>query len=107
MLPYLSPERLLLIAGVLTIAACGERDPYYRTDVWRPTGANAANLAAMVANPHDLIAGRGVSRVDTKASTIAVNRIWAADPKPLPAGASAGGQSAASGGGGGSPAPGG
>ena len=57
--------------------AASSRDPYYRTDVWQPNGANAANIAAMVADPHDLIRGRGDSRVLAKAPEQAVEKVWA------------------------------
>ena len=51
------------------LAACQDMDPYARTDVWQPTGANAGNIAAMVANPHDLIRGRGVRSYRSKQSS--------------------------------------
>lgn len=89
----MTPNRFLLGFGVLLIAGCAQRDPYQRTDVWRPTGVNASNLAAMVANPADLIAGRGESRHDTKASTIAIGHVWAAEPQPLSHGGQGGGSS--------------
>ena len=65
------------------LAACQDMDPYTRTDMWQPTGANAGNIAAMVANPYDLIRGRGVPIVDTKESTIAIGHLWTDTPKPL------------------------
>lgn len=64
------------LIGLLLLAGCASRDPYRRTDVWQPTGANAANLAAMVANPHDLISGRGDNRQLAKMPYRAVERIW-------------------------------
>ena len=67
-------------------------DPYLRTDVWQPTGANAANIAAMVADPHDLISGHGV--IMREASTNRPSRlshIVADQPKPLQGGGGGGG----------------
>jgi len=94
----------LLPIALLALAGCGSRDPYRRTDVWQPTGSNAANLAAMVANPNDLRQGRGVTRIGTIEPAAAVNRLWTDNPRPLApsAGASAG-SGAPAGQGGGSP----
>lgn len=89
-----SAAPFVLAACLVGVAGCGQRDPYMRTDVWRPTGANAANIAAMVANPHDLIAGRGVARQDTKASELAVEHIWSGQSQSLSGGATAGSSSA-------------
>jgi type IV pilus biogenesis protein CpaD/CtpE len=95
------------IASLLALAGCDSRDPYLRTDVWQPTGANAGNIAAMVANPHDLISGRGSAVQNSNEPALAVNHIWLDQPKPLstaPGGGGGGGGSSgggASGGGGG------
>ena len=50
------PCLLLAVAG---LSACAETDPYSRNYSWQPTGANAINIAAQVANKNDLIRGRG------------------------------------------------
>lgn len=95
----------IVVIGTVAIGAlsgCESRDPYLRTDVWRPTGANAANIAAMVADPHDMISGRGVVRKDTKAPELAVEHIWSDQPKPLLGGGGGGGSSSGGSGGGGS-----
>lgn len=77
--------RHLTALGVVTLlAACDQYDPYHRTDVWYPTGASASNLAVMVANPSDLIRGRGTQRSDGKEAVLAVDRVWLDKPKPLP-----------------------
>ena len=96
-----------LIGGVLCLAACQDMDPYTRSDTWQPTGANQGNLAAMVANPNDLIRGRGVTTVDTKDTTLAIDRVWTDQPKALldpggggSSGGGGGGGSGGSGGGG-------
>jgi len=88
------------LGAIVALAGCMDRDPYRRTDVWRPTGANAANIAAMVANPKDMVRGHGTARTSSNPQMIAVERINADRPKPLPnpnatAGASAGGGSGA------------
>jgi hypothetical protein len=104
-MPRLTPWLLAgSLAATLTLAGC-DRDPYRRTDVWYPTGANAANLAAMVANPADLVHGHGVSSTDSKAQRLAVERIWSDSPRGLGSatgGGGGGGGGSGSGGGGGS-----
>lgn len=65
------------------LAGCESADPYHRTDVWYPTGANAGNIAAMAANPRDLIAGRGSERAGARQAAGAIDRVWSDQPKPL------------------------
>lgn len=63
--------------GILALAGCTSLDPYYRQDVWQPSGANAANIAAMVANPYDLIRGHGSRSLSlSKDQVTAVDRAW-------------------------------
>ncbi|HEX2943701.1 MAG TPA: hypothetical protein VHO91_21775 [Rhodopila sp.] len=73
---------MLMIASIGT-SGCSDRDPYLRTDVWRPTGANAANIAAMVVNPRDLVMGRNASSRDTKAAGLAVEHVWTNQLQPF------------------------
>lgn len=75
--------RAALVTPVLMVAGCQEMDPYTRPDTWQPTGANAGNIAVMVANPYDLIRGRGAAAVDSKASGQAIGRVWTDMPKAL------------------------
>lgn len=99
------PRSLLLgftfAAGLLALAGCDSRDPYLRTDVWKPTGANDANIAAMVANPRDLIRGANDSRENAGEPVLAVQRIWTDQPKPLAGGGSGSGSDGGGGGAGG------
>jgi len=83
-------------ACLLALGGCEDRDPYRRTDVWKPTGANAANIAAMVADPRDLLQGRGATRSDIRSPELAVERVWTDQAKPF-----IGGSAGSSGGGGG------
>ena len=95
----------LVVASVMVLVGCMDRDPYRRTDVWRPTGANSSNIAAQVANPNDLIRGQsGGGRAATGAQVLAVDRIATDQIRPLNPSAPAGGTggSGGSGGGGGS-----
>ena len=87
---------------IIALGGCMDRDPYRRTDVWRPTGANAANIAAQVAEPKDLIRGHGSPRANSSAQIIAVDRVQTDRHKPLPAstvspGTSGGGSGAGAG----------
>jgi type IV pilus biogenesis protein CpaD/CtpE len=86
----------LLAGTVLTLAGCADLDPYHRQHVWYPTGASKANVAAMVANPNDMIRGHGDARADGAVAEGAVTRARQDRPKPLlnpgsfPAGGGAG-----------------
>jgi hypothetical protein len=56
-------RQLLCMAALgLALAGCDAMDPYRREGMWRPNGANDANLRAMVVSPSDLV--RGVSSTD-------------------------------------------
>jgi type IV pilus biogenesis protein CpaD/CtpE len=81
---------LAFVASLVFLAGCDSRDPYLRTDVWQPTGANAGNIAAMVADPHDLISGHGVAVQNSNESALAVSHVWLDQPKPLAGSASGG-----------------
>jgi uncharacterized membrane protein YgcG len=94
--------RVALIAAVLVLAACQQMDPYTRTDEWQPNGANAGNISAMVADPYDLIRGRGADVSDSKASNHSIGHVWSDQPKPLLDAVSSSGGSGAGGYGGGS-----
>ena len=75
--------RSLALLALLT--GCVEHDPYVRQGEWRPLGANATNLRAMVADPSDLYAGRGASGTDGQLAAVAVARVRADKVKKLPA----------------------
>jgi type IV pilus biogenesis protein CpaD/CtpE len=57
------------------LSGCTATEPYERPFAWTPTGANAANLAAMAENPSDLAKGRGLAGTDSEAATDAVGRL--------------------------------
>lgn len=82
---------LLLCLGAL--AGCAGTDTYRRPGTWHPDGANAANIAAMAANPGDLLRGRGSPGSDGPLAARAIDRLWDV-PQPGTGGASAGGPSA-------------
>ena len=92
--------RIHLAFLVLLLAGCANLDPYRRADVWSPTGGNAGNIAAMAADPHDLIVGRSENGKDAYEAVGAVDRVWQDKTKPLPksgGGASGGGAAGAGG----------
>jgi len=95
---------LLLSLGLLLAGCDGDynKEPYQRTDVWYPTGANAGNLAAQAVNPADLIRGRHpTDPINSTAEVIAVNRVLTDRPKALsggPVAGTAGGSGQTSGG---------
>jgi hypothetical protein len=99
-MPGIRPLPIVLVTGLLGLAGCQSPDPYLRTDVWNPTGANAGNIAAMVANPQDLIRGHGTPIVDAHEPALAVGHVWNDQPKPLgfTSGGSGGGSSGSGGG---------
>lgn len=101
--------RCALLAAVLSVAACQEMEPYARTDMWQPTGANAGNIAAMVANPYDLLHGRGSDRTDSNEPVLAIHRVNTDHTKALldPGGLSSSSSGSSGGGGSGGGGPGG
>jgi hypothetical protein len=76
-------KKIRVIVLVVFVAGCTNSEPYHRTDVWYPTGANAGNLAAMAARPSDLIHGRAGPEGDAHQADLAVNHVWLGQPKPL------------------------
>jgi hypothetical protein len=72
---------LLLIGCALP----GETDAWeqQQQEAFRPKGINAANLAAMVANPADLAHGQGDTAPERKTGAQAVTRLWEKPPTSL------------------------
>jgi type IV pilus biogenesis protein CpaD/CtpE len=78
-------HRSMLLAGLtLSLGACAWTDPLQREGLWHPTGVNNANLAVMVVNPHDLVAGRGTTTSDATLAAAAVDRLYRDKVKALP-----------------------
>ena len=92
--------------GSLALAGCSSTDPYQRAGTWKPIGVNDANIAAMAANPADLVQGRGSSTGTVRTATSAVDRLWQGVPAArAQGGAAAVGVGAAGGGARGGEAP--
>jgi hypothetical protein len=65
------------------LAGCDRTDPYLREGVWRPSGANDANLRAMVVVPSDLAAA-AASPADGGLAAAALSRLRRAQVQRLP-----------------------
>lgn len=76
-----APLALLLLA----LAGCSSIDPFTREGVWRPRGANEANLRLHVADPLTLEHGIDDPRSDGQASVAAIRRLRTDRLHPLAA----------------------
>jgi hypothetical protein len=76
----------LLLPLLLALAGCNQNqfDPYKREGVWRPNGANADNLRAMVAVPADLVEAMPASPANGVLAAEALNRLRQDRVRPLP-----------------------
>lgn len=94
--------------AALLLTSCTQFDAYHRPGVWEPTGANSANLAAMVADPEDLIHGHGSATLPLSQPAVkAVQNVWKGVAASGGGGGSSGGAGGLSGGGGATSSPGG
>ena len=75
---------LLFLAVGLALAGCSKYDPYERAGIWKPSGVNDANIAAMVADPADLTRGREKAGGTVRTATTAVERLWQGGPQQRP-----------------------
>ncbi|HTU55241.1 MAG TPA: hypothetical protein VMF62_14850 [Acetobacteraceae bacterium] len=81
------PATLKPLVLLVALAAGGctmTNNPVYREGTWHPTGANEANLAAEVANPHDLVAGESAAGTPGPLAVLPVESLRADKVKPLP-----------------------
>jgi hypothetical protein len=86
---------LLCLTVLFAVAGCQEpNDPFQRSNTWSVTGANEANLKVMVADPHDLIAGRGESDTLSADAVPPVQRLRTGKRFPLSAETATSGMSA-------------
>jgi len=100
-------QNIALVAiAALALVGCEQvnRDPFEQKLTWSPTGANDANLRAMLSNPNDMVVGRGERGSNAILANAAVTRVLTDKVKPLPkvsTGSTAGTSESAQGGGGG------
>jgi type IV pilus biogenesis protein CpaD/CtpE len=74
-----------LLALLAMLGGCASTDPLLNPNDWTPSGVNEANIAAQVANPHDLIHGRAATGgSDGETASAAVLRLRAGKVKLLP-----------------------
>ncbi len=80
---------LLPMVMLLALGACSTdpftQDQFAEPGTWAPTNDNDANLRAMVANPHDLIAGRPMDGATGAEAVMPVEKLLAGKRKKLPA----------------------
>lgn len=99
------PARLMLaglVLAVLPLAGCassGYRDSYQRTGSWHAEGVNDMNIAAQVADPHDLVRGRDIPQANYRTSAAAVADLWSGKTGRAAAGGTANNGGAAAAGG--------
>ena len=77
-------RRTAFLLGTLAVAGCSSTDPLTRDGLWHPNGANEANLAAMVADPADLVRGKAAEGSDGQLAAAAVARLRLDRLKRLP-----------------------
>lgn len=73
-------RRLLPLLALAALGACSQLDPYTREGIWKPSGVNDTNLAAMVADPTELWYGRQATQGTLRTATRAVDRLWVGTP---------------------------
>jgi hypothetical protein len=69
---------------LVVLAGCDGIDPYQREGVWRPNGANEANLRAMVVVPSDLAVASRSGPADGTLAAAAMSRLHHDRVRPLP-----------------------
>jgi hypothetical protein len=74
----------MVLLLLLLPAACAQTDPVYRPGDWMPQGVSARNLAAMVAEPTDMVRGHGEAGADSPLAIAAVTRLMEGKAKLLP-----------------------
>ena len=77
-------SRFILLLLLFVFAGCEKIDPYQRAGVWRPNGANDANLRAMLVVPSDLAVATPASSADGGLAAAALSRLRRDQVRPLP-----------------------
>jgi type IV pilus biogenesis protein CpaD/CtpE len=75
--------RFCLVLLAVSVAGCAATDPYQRTGAWQPSGTVQGNLAAMVADPHDLVRGHGDATPSRHEADLAIAHLWLDQPRPF------------------------
>ena len=88
--------RLAVLGGVvLLLGGCAgsplASDPFAQPGTWSETGVNDANLRAMVADPHDLVAGKDAPNSLAVEAARPVGILFSGKRPALPGGGASGG----------------
>jgi hypothetical protein len=73
---------IAVLVPLALCAGCNATDPYQRASLWQPDGVVQGDMAAMVADPHDLVAGHGPDS-PAQYGPDGVQPLWNGNPKPL------------------------
>jgi hypothetical protein len=76
--------RFAALFALIFLSGCDQTDPYRREGTWRPSGANEANLRAMVVVPSDLAVASRASAADGHLAAAALSRLHHDKVRPLP-----------------------
>lgn len=79
-IPPASMRRAAWLALLLALGGCTPYAAWNGAGMWQPSGANAANLRAMLAAPHDLVAGRGTDIATGAEATPPIEALDSATP---------------------------
>lgn len=77
-------RRISCLLILLLATACSSPDPMQRVGTWQPQGSNDTNLRLMVANPEDLVIGRGATDSLGAEAGPPITRLFAGQRAPLP-----------------------
>ena len=78
-------KRFIPIALALALSACAfDEDPFEKPGTWAATGDNVANLRVMVADPHDLVAGREMDGASGIEAATPVKKLFEGKRDALP-----------------------
>jgi hypothetical protein len=69
--------------SLLALTGCDQVDPLKRPYMWHATGINEQNIAAMAANPADLVHGRDSPQRRVVVESDGVTRLWTGHALPL------------------------
>jgi len=69
---------------LLLLAGCGGPQDAERPGTWQATGVNDANLAAMLADPHDAVLGVAAGTERAEPGSAAIRRLERDRRRPLP-----------------------
>ena len=81
--PGTRPLWVAAAISLLALTGCNQIDPLRRPYMWHASNANEQNIAAMAANPADLVHGRDSPQRRVVVESDGVTRLWTGKPLPL------------------------